>query len=319
LPETEVFAEAWRGDYLECQHRGIAVIVNETGEIIEAWGNPDQIILPRSSLKPLQALPLVTSGAAKKFDLKSQHLALACASHNGEALHTTLVQEWLSALELDDDALRCGPQWPSFRASANALVKTDTSPCQYHNNCSGKHSGFLTLSKYLCAGSEYVDPTHPVQVAAKSAIEDICEEDIGGHAIDGCSAPNFALSLKGLALGMAKMVGHPLIEAMMQHPDLVAGTGRACTEFMQALSGKVMVKTGAEGVFAAVLPEQKLGIALKIEDGATRASECAMAALLVRLGVADRNDPIIAKRLATVQKNRAGLVTGALKAGSSLL
>ena len=319
MSNTEVFAEVWRGDYLECQHRGTAVIVNETGDIVEAWGDPNQVILPRSSLKPMQALPLVTSGAAEKFGLTPKQLALACASHNGEEQHTAPVQEWLSTLDLNDDALRCGPQWPEHQPSFDQLVKTDRSPCQYHNNCSGKHSGFLTLAKHLGAGPEYVDADHPVQIAAKTAIEDICEEDIGGYAIDGCSAPNFAISLIGLARGMAKMADHPLTQAMMQYPEMVAGTGRACTEIMQTLHGKAAVKTGAEGVFIAILPEKKLGVALKIEDGATRASECAMAALLVRLGVADAADPMIQKRLSPVQKNRAGLATGSIRPAKRLL
>ncbi|MEM7242923.1 MAG: asparaginase [Pseudomonadota bacterium] len=319
MTNTEVFAEVWRGDYLECQHRGTAVIVNDSGDIVEAWGDPNQIILPRSSLKPLQALPLVTSGAAERFNLNSTHLALACASHNGEQQHTKSVQDWLIALDLNDDVLRCGPQWPNHKATVDAMIKTDNSPCQYHNNCSGKHAGFLTLSKHLDAGPEYVDPAHPVQMAAKIAIEDICEEDIDGHAIDGCSAPNFALSLTALARGMAKMANHSLTKSMMLHPELVAGTGRACSEMMMAMSGKAAIKTGAEGVFIAILPEQKLGVALKIEDGATRASESAMAALLVRLGVADAAHPMIQKRLTPVQKNRAGLVTGQIKPADHLI
>ena len=319
MPNSETLVEIWRGDYLECQHRGHAVVVNERGEVLDAWGNPDEIILPRSSLKPLQALPLIQSGAAKAFGLTSSQLALACASHQGAGIHTRPVQDWLKALGQTDADLRCGPQWPADRPSANGLVKTDDTPCQYHNNCSGKHCGFLTLSAHLGAGPEYVNPEHPVQVQAKAAIEEICEERIDGFAIDGCSAPNFALSLKGLAHGMAKIANHELTDAMMTHPELVAGTGRACTELMQSAPGEFAVKTGAEGVFIAILPKQKIGVALKIEDGATRASEAAMAALLVRLGAADADHAMVQKRLNPRQLNRAKLDTGEIKVAENLL
>ena len=311
--------EIWRGDYLECVHNGAAVVVDDTGAVVESWGNPDQIILPRSSLKPVQAFPLVASGAAEKYRLTSKQLAMSCASHNGAGIHTDIARDWLKSLDLGDDDLRCGPQWPSDRSAANELVKSDESPCQIHNNCSGKHCGFLTLSKHVGGGAEYVDPNHPVQIAAKQATEDLCGEDVLGHAVDGCSAPNFAVSLAGLARGLVKLHDHVLIDAMMQHPGLVAGEGRACTNIMRALPGKAAVKTGAEGVFVAVLPEQKLGIALKIQDGATRASECALSALLVRLGIADANDPAIKAYLNPTQLNRAKLETGEIRAATTLL
>ena len=311
--------EVWRGDYLECTHRGAAVIVDETGDIVESWGDPSEVILPRSSLKPLQALPLVSSGAAEAHSLSTEHLALACASHQGQAMHTDRAAAWLDTLGLGNDDLQCGPQWPDAKRTANEMVKAGEKPCRIHNNCSGKHCGFLTLGAHLGEAPErYLDPEGAVQQASKTAIEDICSEDILGHAIDGCSAPNFAISLTGMARGMAKMGNHILTQAMMAHPELVAGDKRACTEMMQSMSGKAAVKTGAEGVFAAILPEKKMGIALKIEDGATRASECVMAALLVRMGVANPDDPTIAKRLNPIQRNRADLEVGVIKPSAAL-
>jgi L-asparaginase II len=321
---SDVLVEVWRGPFLECKHRGDAVVVNTKGEVMESWGDPSIEILPRSSSKMLQALPLVESGAADRFGLGSEQLALACASHNGNPMHTEGVQKWLSGLELGESDLRCGSHWPTGRETANALVKAGEKPCQFHNNCSGKHSGFLTLNKHLGGDAEYVDINHPVQKAALDAFEEATGEKSSGYGVDGCSAPNFSTSLKGLATAMAQMAtrsdgSRRLIEAMAQHPLLVAGEGRACSELMAAIGGRVVLKTGAEGVFVAILPEQGLGIALKIEDGATRASECAIAALLVRLGVADAAHPMVQKRMNPVLKNAAKLVVGDIRPARGLI
>lgn len=321
---SEVLVEVWRGPFLECQHRGDAVVVNAKGEVVQAWGDPSIEILPRSSSKMLQALPLVESGAADKFGLGSEQLALACASHNGNPMHTEGVQKWLSGLDLGEEDLRCGSHWPTGRETSNALVKAGEKPCQFHNNCSGKHSGFLTLNKHLGGDAEYVDINHPVQKAALAAFEETTGESSSGYGIDGCSAPNFATSLKGLATAVAGMATRSegskrLIDAMAQHPLLVAGEGRACSELMAAIGGRVVLKTGAEGVFVAILPEQGLGVALKIEDGATRASECAIAAILVGLGVADAAHPIVQKRMNPTLKNAAKLVVGDVRPADVLV
>lgn len=311
--------EIRRGPFVESLHRGHAVICNAEGEIVESWGDPDVVILPRSAIKMIQALPLMTSGAGK--DLDSRQLALSCASHEGAAQHTELASAWLDSLGLGEADLRCGPQWPSDRAAQTALTKADAGPCQLHNNCSGKHCGFLTLNKHLGGGPEYILPDHPVQRAVLAAYEETTGETSPGHGIDGCSAPNFASSLKGVARAMAWFASAGqrsdsastgavrLVEAMRAHPDLVAGEGRACTELMRAMDGGV-VKTGADGVFTAILPEQGLGIALKIADGATRASEALMARLLIRLGVLDARHPAALRRVDHVIKSRLGLEAG---------
>lgn len=324
------FAEVWRGDFLECVHRGHAVVARADGEIVESWGEAGTVVLPRSSAKMLQALPLVESGAADAAGLSAEHLALACASHQGAEIHTARVSAWLAALGLGDGDLRCGPQWPSDEGDLHAMIRAGETPCQWHNNCSGKHSGFLTLNRHLGGGAEYIDPGHPVQRAVRDAFGTMCGTGDMGHAIDGCSAPNFATTLSGLAVAMARMAAPSglgrarsaaatrLVEAMIAHPELVAGEGRACTELMRAMGGRAAVKTGAEGVFVAILPQRQLGIALKIEDGATRASECAMAALLVRHGVLDAGDPFAQKRLNAPVTNRRGIRTGTIRAAAAL-
>lgn len=318
--------EIWRGPFLESVHNGHAVICDDTGQIVEAWGNPDQVVLSRSASKMIQALPLVTSGAAEAAGLKPAHLALACASHRGTPRHTECVTAWLSNLGLTDHDLRCGAHFPYDTKTEHAMRLAGDKPCQCHNNCSGKHSGFLTLTRHLRAGSEYIETDHPVQKAVLEAFERVTGETSPGFGIDGCSAPNFAGSLHAMARAMAHFAASPegsaeatLHQAMRLHPAFVAGEGSACTELMRATKDKVVIKTGAEGFYNAILPDQKLGVALKITDGATRASECAIAAILVKLGVLEPDHPAATRLMNAPILNRREIVTGWIRPGPALL
>lgn len=323
-------AEVWRGPILESVHLGHAVICGPDGEIVQAWGDPEAMVLPRSSSKMIQALPLVESGAAAAFGLGAEHLALACASHQGAAIHTSRVRAWLDHIGMTDDDFRCGAHVPYDTDAAADLIRAGASPCQYHNNCSGKHSGFLTATKHLRAGAEYVDLDHPLQRAILAAHEELTGTINPAYGIDGCSAPNFATSLVGMARAMAFFAAAEqgqgtradaavaLRQAMVAHPDLVAGEGRACTELMRAMDGRVALKTGAEAFFIAIVPERKLGIALKVTDGAPRGSEAAIAAILVKLGLLDPNHPATLKRLNAPIRNCNGIQTGVIRAGAAL-
>lgn len=323
-------AEIWRGPFLESVHLGHAVVCDASGEIVQAWGDPNAIVLPRSSFKMLQALPLVESGAADAYGLKAEHLALACASHQGAEIHSSRVLAWLEHLGLSDDDFRCGPEEPRDRDARDELIRDGASPCRYHNNCSGKHSGFLTLNKHLGGGSEYVDPTHPVQVAVRAAFEEVTGLESPGFGIDGCSAPSFATTVHGMARAMAAFAAAQegadtrqsaavrLRDAMTAFPELVAGEGRACTELMRAMDGRVALKTGAEAFFIAIIPEKKLGVALKIVDGTARGAECAIASILVKLGVLDAEHPATLKRRNAIIRNWNGLETGILRPASAL-
>lgn len=314
--------ELWRGGMLESVHRGHAVICGPSG-VVEAWGDPDAVIFPRSSCKMIQALPLLESGAARAAGLRPEQLALSCASHNGAAIHVERVDSWLKTRGLSERDLRCGSHLPGDKTEAARLTCGGTSPCQLHNNCSGKHAGFLTLNQHLGGGTEYVELDHPVQLACKAAFEEVTGETSPGFGIDGCSAPNHASTITGLARAMAAFAApgggargeamSSLVQAMCAFPELVAGEGRACTALMRAMQGKVAVKTGAEAVFVAIIPEKKLGIALKILDGGTRASEAAITALLVHLGVLDAGHPVVETYLTGDQKNWRGMVTGQLR------
>ena len=321
-----VMAEIWRGPFLESAHSGHAVVCDEAGEIVMAWGDPDLAVLPRSSAKMIQALPLIESGAAAHYALSTRHLAIACASHNGAEIHSELVTAWLGQLGKTDGDLRCGAHMPKDSAASDALTKEGQSPCQYHNNCSGKHAGFLTLNAHLGAGPDYIEPAHPVQLAVREAFERFTGAPVLGHGIDGCSAPNFATSLRGMAHAMARFAAADpesapgrLVSAMTQFPELVAGETRACTRLMRAMNGKVAVKTGAEAFYVAIIPEKKLGVALKIVDGATRASECAIAAILSKLGVLDPRHPDAQRYINGTIKNWRGVETGFIRAAPALV
>ncbi|WP_239029998.1 asparaginase [Nereida sp. MMG025] len=320
--------ELWRNDLLESLHLGHAVICDENGDIEAAWGDPSAVIFPRSSCKMVQALPLLESGAGAH--LTTEQLALSCASHQGAAIHTNRVAGWLSDLGLAESDLRCGVQTPADEPELKRLHKSDESPCQIHNNCSGKHAGFLTLNKHLGGGADYELLDHPVQQACKQAFEEVTEETSPTYGIDGCSAPNFATTVHGLARAMSSFAVAndtstrsnamvKLREAMMTFPELVAGETRACTELMRAMGGKVAIKTGAEAVFVAILPEQRKGIALKVIDGGTRGAEAAITALLIHLGALDANHPAALKRLGGDMTNWRGTVVGTSKTAAGFV
>ena len=322
---AEPMVELWRGGLLESTHSGHAVICDAQGRIVESWGNPAEIIFPRSSCKMIQALPLMESGAFDAAGLTEPHAAFACASHYGAGLHVQMARTWLTGLGLSDANLRCGAHEPTDRVERNRLIKSDESPCQYHNNCSGKHSGMLTMNRHIKGGPEYTEVDHPLQVQIKQAFEEVTDETSAGWGIDGCSAPNFATSLHGLGRAMGRFAGatgtgdkrdramHRLTRAMAAFPELVAGDTACDTELMRAMDGRVTLKGGAEAVHVAIIPELKLGVALKITDGGYRASDSVIAALLVKLGVLDADHSYTRKRLNPVLKNWRGLEVGVLR------
>ncbi|MEI4470089.1 asparaginase [Frigidibacter sp. MR17.24] len=322
-PADVPLVELWRGGQLESLHRGHAVIWGPGG-IEHSWGDPEAVIFPRSSCKMIQALPLIESGAADAAGLTPRQLALACASHQGSGMHVEAVTAWLDALGLAEPDLRCGSHRPKDDDEDLRLRLAHEAPCQIHNNCSGKHAGFLTWTRHAGAGPEYTEADHPLQRAIRAATEEVTETPVLGVGIDGCSAPNFATTVAGLARAMAAFAAADpegdararamarLTRAMATHPEMVAGEGRACTTLMRAMGGHVAIKTGAEAVFVAILPESRRGIALKITDGSTRASEAAITGLLIRAGVLDARHPAVAAHLGT-QRNWRGLITGAIR------
>ena len=327
--KSQIMCEIWRGSYLESVHTGMAVICDKDGEISHQWGDPDALILPRSSAKMMQAIPLIISGAEKKFSIGEDLLALACASHNAAEIHLSRVLGWLSHLGFSETDLRCGPQPSKDPYVKKQMLEIGQSPCQIHNNCSGKHAGFLSVSRHLNAGPEYTDPDHPVQLMVMDVFQELTQNKVDGITIDGCSAPNPAIPLYSLAKAMSwfatahkrddqlSKAALKLRNAMVNHPELVAGELRACTNLMKACEKKAILKTGAEGVFVAILPELEKGIALKIFDGGTRASECAIASLLIQLGVLNPNHPTALAYTHAPILNWRKIQTGMMKASNS--
>jgi L-asparaginase II len=321
--------EVLRGGRVESSHAGHAVICNGHGEVVRSWGNPDAVIFPRSSCKMIQALPLLESGVGR--DLSLAHLAMACASHQGAAVHTEFVARWLADLGLAEADLRCGAHEPSDIAARNGLISAGDKPCQIHNNCSGKHTGFLMLTKAMKAGPDYIEVDHPLQQAILAATNEVTQEVSPGYGIDGCSAPNHACTVHGLARAMGAFANatdagdarrramHRLALAMRTHPDLVSGETGACTQLMRATSAPVTVKYGAESVYTAILPTLGLGIALKIVDGGPRASEAMITGLLTHLGVLDAKHPAALKRLGGPTRNWRGIETGTVRLVDGLI
>jgi L-asparaginase II len=278
----------------------------------------------------IQALPLIESGAAAAAGLGVDQLALACASHNGAAIHVERVNAWLAALGLSDDDLRCGWHMPKDEDVSRGVICDCGAHLQAHNNCSGKHSGFLTLNRHLGGGPEYIEADHPVQRAVLEAFEDVTQETSPGFGIDGCSAPNFASTLHGMARAMAffaaakedssdprARAAASLRQAMVTYPELVAGEGRSCTELMRAMDGRVALKTGAEAFFIAIIPELELGVALKIVDGGTRGAESAIASILIGLGVLDAEHPAAKKFRSPAIVNCRGIEAAHVRPGKA--
>lgn len=310
MTANPILVEVSRGGEVESVHRGRACVVDASGKVVRAWGDIESHICPRSSTKPFQALPLVTTGAADAFLLGAEELALACASHSGEHEHTSRVAAWLSRLDLSVDDLACGAHAPSSTSAYEALIRGGGTPSRIHNNCSGKHTSFLTVARHLgvaTRGYHHVD--HPVQQLVLECLGEMsgCDPKAFHTVCDGCSAPNVFMPLHALALAWARLgtsqepAPRRIVDAMKAHPVLMSGHGRSCETLINAMTGRGVVKTGAEGVFAATIPEQGLGIAVKIDDGAGRAATIAMTAILESLrafkpaaaGVAALKGPVI--------------------------
>ena len=294
-----ILVEVTRGETVESFHRGAAAVFDSSGAQVSAWGDIDRPIFPRSAIKPLQALPLIESGAADAFNVTGAELALACASHSGEPNHAATARRWLERMGLGVRALECGVHMPLGAAAARDMLAAGETPTAAHNNCSGKHAGMIATALHMgepVAG--YVAADHPVQQRVRQVVEEMGAIDLGGAAtaIDGCSIPTIATPLATLARAMARFADPVGLApgrvdacarvraAMAAHPFLVGGTERFDTVVMETAGEAALVKTGAEGVHCAALSRLGLGVAVKIDDGARRASEVATLAVLRHLG-----------------------------------
>lgn len=322
-----VLVEITRGSVVESRHRGAISVIDSSGNTVLDIGDTSLPVFARSAIKAVQALPLIESGAADAFGFGDAELALACSSHSGEDAHIERAASMLKSAGRSEDDLECGPHWATQEKVLIHQARTFASePGAICNNCSGKHAGFVCTATHLGVESKgYIRPEHQIMAQVKDALEDVTgalhHEDKCG--MDGCSIPTYATPLTAMAYGFAKMgtgdglgverakAAKRLVNACMAEPFYVAGTDRFCTRLMTLGKGRLFGKTGAEGVFCGAIPELGLGIALKCDDGGTRASEAMMAAVVA--GLLPSDDPLsdaVAKMAVPVITNRNGYETG---------
>ncbi len=324
--DAAILVEVTRGRGVESVHRGRIAVTDASGAVVLAVGAIDTPVFPRSSIKALQALPFVESGARDRFGFGAREVALACASHSGEAKHSRLALAMLSACGLGAGDLGCGAHAPLNTEAAAGLIRAGGDPGAEHNNCSGKHAAMLATCRHLGEPTHgYTTVEHPCQMRVRDAIAEMTGADLAATdpGLDGCSLPTYPLPLVALARAMARIadpagLGTARARAVGQiraawtgHPDLVAGTGRFDTRLMTALCGAVATKVGAEACYCAAWPDRGLGIAVKIDDGADRAAEVALAATLRRLGAMADLDRALFETPALT--NRAGATIGHLR------
>lgn len=329
-----VLVEVIRGGIVESMHRGAAAVVDADGRLVFELGDIERPVFPRSAIKVLQALPLVESGAAARLGFGDAELALACASHSGEADHTETAAGMLQRVGHDVSCLECGKHWPMYDPAARALAAAGSEPSALHNNCSGKHAGFVCLAVEMGADPKgYIGPDHKVMREVSGAIETMTGYNLANAAvgIDGCSIPTYAIPLRHLAHAFAKIASGVslgperakaairLRAAVAAEPRMIAGTDRFDTLVTEVLKERVFLKTGAEGVYCAALPELGFGIALKVDDGEGRAAQTAIASLIDRfLALKPAEKEMIGPRLDWPMKNWNGIEVGRLHAADQL-
>jgi L-asparaginase II len=333
--ENPVLVEVLRGNAIESRHRGSVAVVDGDGSVVLSLGDIETPVFPRSAVKAFQALPLLESGAADRFGLTPKEIALTVSSHSGEPEHVETALGILKKAGRDASCLECGSHWPSSGEAERALAALGHKPSALHNNCSGKHSGFVCLACGLDEDPKgYIHPDHRVQREIRAAGEEIMGfrflDDYTGT--DGCSIPTYAAPLKSIALGFARLAtgqglgperakaAKRIREAAAGHPFMVAGTGRLDTVAMELFRERVFMKTGAEGVYCAAIPELGLGVALKADDGEGRAAQAMLAGILHRfLPMDDATRTAFDGKAWPTLKNWNGMTVGAVRASTSLL
>jgi L-asparaginase II len=342
--------DAIRGGIVESRHRVSAAVVDADGSLVGTTGAPDLVTFWRSCAKPFQVLPLITDGGADALGVTDEEIALACASHNGEPRHLAVAMGLLEKAGCGEDDLTCGPHPSLSPAVAQAMAARGQKPRKLHSNCSGKHAAMLAQARFRgWPTADYRKPEHPVQ---RRVLEEVARwtdvpADRMETGVDGCGVVSFALPLRNMALAYARLgarnpgsgtwegaggrslpdprtptpdtllqAASRVIRSITADPFLIAGTGRLCTEIVASSRGRVIAKVGADGVYCATIPEARLGLAMKVEDGDTESARPALVALLeilapgwVRLGDSFRTPPI---------RNTLGEDVGRLEARISL-
>ena len=331
----ELFVEVTRNGTVESRHFGAAVVCDAKGDVVESWGNIESLVFPRSALKPMLAIQLVESGASTRYALNDAELSLACSSHQGEQMHQDLVVSWLNRLGLTEDHLACGPVLPEHTESAHRLLASGQNGCRIHHNCSGKHTGFLTTALHLDIPlDDYHQIEHPLQQLSLDILSDLADVDLKQYpiGIDGCGLPAPTMPLQQLGHAMARFANpvdlsdyraqaiYRLHEAITNEPIYIAGHGTLVSELNEVTNGCVLAKTGAEGVVTAAIPDQGLGIALKIADGSARARSVALLAILDHLGALSEDEKHkLQSHLSPIIINSRGINVGEIRPAESWL
>ena len=319
--------DVWRGDVVESQHRVHVAIVHAEHGLTASAGNPAHHSFVRSAIKMFQVLPFVEGGGVDHFGLTPEELALCTASHGGEPFHVAAARSILAKAKLTERALACGPHPPMHVHTAEAMKEAGEAPARIHNNCSGKHAGMLAFAVHQqWVTSGYHRAAHPVQQRMLATVSQWMGVDAGSieQAIDGCGLPTFAMPLDAVAEGCARFaaaaadgVAAParIFAAMVAHPEFVAGTDRLDTALMQVAKRRLFAKVGAEGFYCVGIPAMRLGVALKVEDGAWRAVEPALLATLRRIDAIGATElGLLARYAEPAILNTRGETVGAIRA-----
>ena len=302
-----MIVDVTRGDLVESTHEVAACVADARGNAIFATGDVERPVYLRSAAKPFIAAAIVASGAAERFAFGDREIAVIAASHNGEPFHVDAVRGILAAIGLDVADLRCGAHAPVYDPAATALVARGESPSALHNNCSGKHAGILAMCAHLGFDpATYLEAAHPAQrriLDLCARLADLAPDDLP-LAVDGCGIPVYATSLRRAAQSFARFATLDEVadddaaalarvrSAMAAEPRYVAGTGRFDTALMTATEGRVVCKAGAEGVHGDAAIRERLGLALKVTDGARRAAAPAVLAVLDRIGALEPGERV---------------------------
>ena len=321
--DTVKMVEVTRSNFIESVHHGTAVLINSAGEILKEWGNSNILIYPRSALKPIQSLNLYKEGVAEALNLSDELIALTTASHHAEAIHQKMIGNWLKKMNLNENYLTCGPAWPwNINDQFEAYLKYQNKRKIFHN-CSGKHCGHLAVCRHKnLTIKNYQKKDHPIQKDLIQLIENLSKYKIKNVGIDGCTLPNPLIPLKKFALAAAQLADYTklneysaiakrIFNSCIKFPEITGGIKSTNSTLTKLSNGKAFFKNGAEGVFVAIIPEQKSALAVKIIDGATRAAEVAIAGLISELKIID--DDQIEKIKNRSIKNSAGQIIGYMK------
>jgi L-asparaginase II len=321
-----VLVEVYRGEVLESFHRGVICMVNQNDEVIYSLGDIEQLCFPRSAMKFFQQIPLLTSGAVEHFGFTQKEIAIFCGSHNGEAIHVETVRGILDKIGLTEDDLECGPQMPTLKEDAHYLIKHDMEPKRIQNNCSGKHAGFLAYCVYKkLPVKDYINPEHPLHQAIMKIVSEFHRYPLDKIkvGIDGCSAPIFAFPVKNQAIAYKNLVSpvefdeatrkacKMMVDSITAFPEMIAGKRRYCTDLMKEAGGKLIGKTGADGIYSIGLVEQKYGICIKVDDGKMGPQYNVAQSVIEQLGIlsSEQNKKLHGYVLQET-KNFGGLLTG---------